>query len=42
MVGIEEDLTGDMGFELGLEGCQERTRKGLTIKESSLSECVEL
>lgn len=42
VVGDGEDLTGDMGFELGLEGCQERTKKGLTVKENSLCKCVEL
>lgn len=40
MVGVGEDLIEDMGFEWGLEGCQQKTRKCLTIKEKNLCECV--
>lgn len=39
MVGVGEDLIRNMGFELGLEVCQRRTRKGLTIRENSLAMC---
>lgn len=42
VAGVGGDLVWNMALELGLEGCQRRTRKGLTMRENSLSKCVKL